>query len=100
MKKEGQHYFFVLPWIENDRSHTRFSMNLSKYGLTGYTILAIFHTHPDSNGPNDFDKNWSEEQLKPIWTIMPNGSSYVYIPFLDRKGGELNNVDLQYFLNR
>lgn len=100
LKKEGQIYFFVLPWIDNDRSHTRFYMDLSKYGLSGYAILALFHTHPESHGFSDDDKNWSEYNLKPVWVIKPNGSSDVYIPFLDRKGGEVHTIDLQYFLNR
>ncbi len=100
LKKEGQNYFFVLPWIDNDRTHTRFYMDLSKYGLTGFSILALFHTHPESHGLNEIDKDWSEYNLKPVWVIKPNGSSDVYIPFLDRKGGEVHTIDLQYFLNR
>jgi len=101
LKKNEATYFFILPWKDNDRSHTRFTMSLSVYGLDGYKIINFYHTHPGaSNGPSGVDKLWSQDNLVPIWVLTPEGNSHFYIPYLDRNGGELYNVDLKYFLNK
>ncbi len=101
LKKNGKTQFFVLPWKNNDRTHTRFTTNLEAYSLDGYRIIQFYHTHPVSlNGLSPVDITWSQENLIPIWVINPNGNSYHYIPYLDRKGGEVYQIDLEYFLNK
>jgi proteasome lid subunit RPN8/RPN11 len=100
LRKNSQMYFFILPWKDNDISHTRFSLSLSDYGLDGYNLIQVYHTHPGSTDLSTVDKLWSQGHLMPIWVINPNGNSYGYMPYLDRPGGEGYKVDLKYFLNK
>jgi proteasome lid subunit RPN8/RPN11 len=98
LKKNGETRYYILPWNDNDRTTSRFTTNLNKYGLDGYNeinIMQLYHTHPGSNMPGPTDREWSNNSLIPIWAICPNGKSYIYSPIENTT----NAIELKNFLN-
>jgi len=91
--KEATKYF-VLPWEKNSKSSSVLPIGtLGKY-ISGYSykdITGVFHTHPSSSPPGSADRDFSDKYNLPIYSIGPNGTSYLYL------GGTTSLIDLSLY---